>query len=158
MLGITGGILNLGRAQGPLQPVGAGLILGQIDIQQRTDQSGVAHGKVHAEKGCRKLGIEQRRGQRAAQPGKDLKILTACMQDLDYRSILKQRDKGRPVANTQRINERGALAIANLDQTGNRVKCLGANKFGINGNEGQPTPLVAAACQLGVIINHYGLR
>ena len=49
MRDVLGGVTHLQFGQWPLQPIGAGFALGQLDIEQRLHQARVAHGETEIE-------------------------------------------------------------------------------------------------------------
>ena len=150
---VFGGVAHLQFGQWPLQPVRAGFSLGQLDIEQRLHQARVAHGEAEIEITGRQLRIEQRRRQAAGQAQEDLQVFTTRMQHLDHAWRFEQRSKRSPVADTQGVDQVGAVASADLQQPGDRVEGVDAHELGVQGDEWLRLPGGAMLGQAGVVEN-----
>jgi hypothetical protein len=53
-----------------------------------------------------------------------------------------------PVADQQRVDQVGALAVADLDQPGFRVEGVDPHEFGVEGDEGQLLPVAQCSARL----------
>ncbi|MNV68919.1 hypothetical protein D3C71_1617960 [compost metagenome] len=75
------------------------------------------------------------------------------MQHLDHGRVLQQLGERRPVVDQQRIDQVGALAFADLQQAGDRVKGVDPHKLGVHRHERQVAPAGAVLRQAGVVTN-----
>lgn len=151
MHGILGSVADLGVRQRPLQPVGAGFALGQLDRQHFLDQARIAHGEAQVQVTGRQLRVEQRLRQLAGQAQQHFQVLAAGMQDLDHAIVVEQLGQRLPVIDQQRVDEESALAVADLYQPGFRVKGVDPHEFGVHCHERQLAPLPAALGQ-GLVV------
>ena len=75
------------------------------------------------------------------------------MQHLDHRRVFQQRRKRLPVIDCQRVNQVGSRPIANLNQTGNRIKGVDPHKLGVESYERQMLPFKAMLAEAIVVAN-----
>ena len=82
----------------------------------------------------RYLGVKNRRRHRTGKVVQNLNILTAGMKNFQYFFILQQ---GKEIAEVhifcQRVYQKSAVFITDLNQAGNGKKCLFTDKFAIYG-------------------------
>ncbi len=133
---ILGGIADLGFRQRALQPVRAGLALGQFDTEHFLDQARITHGEPQVQVRGGQLGVEQRRRQAAGQAQQDFEVFTAGMHHLDHRRVLQQGGQGLPVVDGQGVDQVGAHAVTDLDQPRDGIEGVDPHEFGVEGNEG----------------------
>ncbi|MNH11134.1 hypothetical protein D3C79_706400 [compost metagenome] len=150
---IFGGIADLSLRQRTLQPVRAGLALGQLDAEHFLDQTRIAHGETQVQVTGGQLGVEQRRRQAASQAQQHFKVFAAGVQNLDHPGVFQQFGQRLPVADPQRVDQISTRAVANLDQPGNRIKGINPHELGVDGHEGQLAPLLAVFSQTAVVAN-----
>ena len=73
------------------------------------------------------------------------------MQHLDHTAVFQQIGQGLPVADQQRVDQEGPLAVTDLNQPGFRVEDVDPHEFGVDGDEGQLVPVAAVFGQALVV-------
>ena len=128
---IIQGIAQLGLLQRPPLPVGATVALGQLHLQLLVHQLAITHLFAMAQQRCGGLGIEQGRGQLAAQLLEDLQVLARGMKHLHRAGAIEQIQQWRPALQLQHIHRCRHLAIAYLHQAELGIIGLLANELGV---------------------------
>ncbi len=88
------GIFQLRVGQGPLQPVGAGFLLADLQIQKMRDQFLIANREADTQGSSRNLGIKQGARQSLEHMMKDLQVFRAGMKYLGHGFVFKQVHNG----------------------------------------------------------------
>ena len=151
--GVFRGIADLGFRQRTLQPVRARFALGQLDAEHFLHQPRVAHGETEVEVTGGQLGVEQGRRQAAGETQKDFEVFAAGMQHFGDGGVFEQFGQWLPVIDQQRVDQKSALPVADLDQTGFGIEGVDPHELGIECHEGQLTPLPAMLRQAEVVTN-----
>ncbi|EPN49129.1 hypothetical protein A245_29166 [Pseudomonas syringae pv. actinidiae ICMP 19096] len=99
------------------------------------------------------MGIKQRNRQAAGQAQQDFEVFAARMHHFDDIGVFEQRRQRCPVVDQQRINQPGALPVANLQQRCDGVKRVDPHKLGVERDKRQRLPLCAMPGEAVVVAN-----
>ncbi len=124
-------VIELGRAQGPVPPVGARFTAGQADSQNLADQIHERERIIETDQTGRDLDVEHlaRQGPRAQQA--DPQILAGRVHD-DFDGRVEHHVPERAdVAHGQGIDHGEPFARGHLNETEDRLERVFTDKFGV---------------------------
>ncbi|MNE50585.1 hypothetical protein D3C80_1451680 [compost metagenome] len=99
------------------------------------------------------MGIEQRLRQAAGEALEHFEVFAAGMEYLDHRRRFEHGGERRPVADQQRVDQPGPLAVAHLHQAGCRIEGIDTHELGIEGEVRPLLPVPALLRKAGIVAN-----
>ena len=142
-------VVELGRSERPMPPVGAGLAAGQADAQHLPDQVDQRQRIAEADQSRGHLDVKHPRGQRSRLIRQIRRSSPAACMTTSTAGSRTTSQNGTQVADRQGVDHRQPLAGRHLDQAEHRLKRLFADKLGVEREPADRPQMIDQPVELG---------